>query len=118
MHESPGQGSSAISLKPCLQKKLRDGLTAVEITLAVLFAWGVGGIAVRTKWQSGTMTRQHHGIAPKGKPPDRRREVCFGEIQPDLSRKINSRSCPVQLFFYQVRMSFLERQRKREKEEE
>jgi hypothetical protein len=64
-----------------------------------IFAWGIGGIAVRTKWQSGTMARQHHGIAPKGKPPDRRREVCCGEIQPDLSRKINSRSCPVQSFF-------------------
>ena len=28
----PGQGRSAISLKPCLQKRIRDGLTAVEIT--------------------------------------------------------------------------------------
>ena len=28
----PGQGRSAISLKPCLQKRIRDGLTVVEIT--------------------------------------------------------------------------------------
>ena len=28
----PGQGRSAISLTPCLQKRIRDGLTVVEIT--------------------------------------------------------------------------------------
>ena len=32
MREGPGQGRSAIPLKPCLQKRIRDGLTAVEIT--------------------------------------------------------------------------------------
>ena len=32
MRELPGQGANAIPLKPCLQKRLRDGLTAVEIT--------------------------------------------------------------------------------------
>ena len=32
MRELPGQGANAIPLKPCLQKRLRDGLTVVEIT--------------------------------------------------------------------------------------
>ena len=37
---------------------------------------------MRTKWQSGITTRQRRDTAPKGKPPDRRREACCGENQP------------------------------------
>jgi hypothetical protein len=39
-------------------------------------------ITVRTQWQSGSSNGQHWGIGFKGKPPDRQREVVYGESPP------------------------------------
>ena len=75
------------SRKPCLQKRLRLRNIPLWKTPR-LSEKGRQGIAVRTKWQSGSQIWQHLDWGIKWKRPARQRQVPPGENQPDLSRKI------------------------------
>ena len=81
-HQRPRPGPACDSLEtlPAKEDKRRRDCSGNH--LGCPFLWGLGRIAVRTKWQSGITTRQRRDTAPKGKPPDRRREACCGENQP------------------------------------
>ena len=76
----PGPACDFLETLPAKEDKRRRDCSGNH--LGCPFLWGLGRIAVRTKWQSGITTRQRRDTAPKGKPPDRRREACCGEIQP------------------------------------
>ena len=74
--------------KPSLQKRLR--LWCIPPWKSPrLSKRGRQEIAVRTQWQSGSQHRQRLTGQIKWKRPARQRQVPSGEIQPDLSRKIN-----------------------------
>ena len=81
-HQGPRPGPACDSLEtlPAKEDKRRRDCSGNH--LGCPFLWGLGRIAVRTQWHSGITTRQRRDTAPKGKPPDRRREACCGEIQP------------------------------------
>ena len=78
--EAPKTACDSLETLPAKEDKRRRDCSGNH--LGCPFLWGLGRIAVRTKWQSGITTRQRRDTAPKGKPPDRRREACCGEIQP------------------------------------
>ena len=81
-HQGPRPGSACDSLETLPAKEDKRRRDCCGNHLGCPFSWGLGRIAVRTKWQSGITTRQRRDAAPKGKPPDRRREACCGENQP------------------------------------
>lgn len=82
MCAGPGQGrcTDPRETLPAKEDKRRRDCSGNH--LGCPLTWGLGRIAVRTKWQSGIAKRQRRDTAPKGKPPDRRREVCCRESQP------------------------------------
>lgn len=81
-HPGPRPGSACDSLETLPAKEDKRRRDCCGNHLGCPFQWGLGRIAVRTKWQSGitagdTVTRHR-----RGNRLHRRREVCCGEIQP------------------------------------
>ena len=81
----------------CRGRYSLESLSAKEDKIQIRLLWkaprlsfsGNHGIAVRTKWQSGTGFGDRPAWRGRGNRLLRRREVLHGENRPDLSRKIN-----------------------------
>ena len=80
------------SLKFFLQKRIRNGVTPGWKSPR-LSSRGRKGIAVRTKWQSGTSSGDNGVQRLRGNRLHRQREVRCGESQPDLCRRITFCCC-------------------------
>ena len=85
------------SLKFFLQKRIRNGVTPGWKSPRLSHR-GAGGIAVRTKWQSGFMTGNIMAQHRTGNRLIGNERCAVGKSYPYLSRKINPRRCPVQYF--------------------
>ena len=97
----PARGSVLILSKPLkffLQKRIRNGVT-LGWKSPRLSHRGAGGIAVRTKWQSGPMTGNIMAQHRTGNRLIGNESCAVGKSYPYLSRKINLRRCPVQYSF-------------------